>query len=127
MSKGPVPATIMIIDDDSALLGVLRIRLSESGYNVIAIEHPNDAMPRVLADRPDLIILDIEMPYFNGLDFQECLYATERGRQISIVYLSGAGTFPNHIDAMKMGAKAFISKPYEFPELLKTLDRILVA
>ncbi len=115
----------MVIDDDEALLEVLRLRLGEAGFEVIAINHPTEAMSRVLTERPDLIILDIEMPYFNGLDFQECLYSTERGQQIPIIYLSGADNFPNFEDSMKLGAEAFISKPYDLAELLETIDQVL--
>ena len=76
---------------------------------------------------PDLILLDIEMPNYNGLDFHECLRVTERGRNIPIIYLSGTGTPPNRRDAFRLGARAFVAKPYDVDELLATIRGVLEA
>jgi DNA-binding response OmpR family regulator len=108
---------LMIIDDDASIRQGLSLRLRSAGFEVFCSDHPETAIADVLRKRPDAILLDIEMPGFNGLDFHDCLKYTERGRDIPIIYLSGCGTPPNLEDAFRQGAHAFIAKPYE-PELL---------
>lgn len=101
----------MVLDDDAALRRSLLIRLRREGYDVLDAEHPESAIHTVLHERPDLILLDIEMQHYNGLGFQECLQFSERARGIPIIYISGAGSPPNRKDAFRMGARAFVTKP----------------
>ena len=118
-------ATIMIVDDDAGLLQSLTIRLRAAGFKVLAAAHPDAALSTILREQPDLLLLDINMPHFSGLDFHQCLRVTERGRDIPIIYLSGQRT-PAHIeDAYRQGARAFIVKPYDAHELLATIKGIL--
>lgn len=112
---------VMVIDDDPGLRLALRLRLAAAGFEVLAAEHPTCALEPVLRARPDLIVLDIDMPHFSGLDFHQCLRGTRRGRDIPVVYLSGAGTPANREDAFRQGARAFISKPFDADELVATL------
>ena len=117
--------TIMIIDDDAGLRQSLSIRPRAAGFEVLAEAHPDVALSTVLRLQPDLLLLDINMPRYSGLDFHRCLQATERGRDIPIIYLSGLRT-PAHIeDAYRQGARAFVAKPYDSQELLATITGVL--
>lgn len=118
---------IFILDDDAHLRHGLSLRLQSAGFEVLAATHPEAALSVVLHNRPDLILLDIDMPRFSGLDFHECLRATDRGRNIPIIYLSGAGSPPNRQDAFRQGARAFVAKPYNPDELLATIRGVLEA
>lgn len=117
----------MIIDDDAALRRGMSVRLRAAGYTVLSAAHPDAALGLVLRERPDAILLDIEMPGFNGLDFHQCLRVTERAREIPVIYVSGRRT-PSHVeDAFRQGARAFISKPYDPQELLAVVNGVLAA
>lgn len=118
-------ATLMIIDDDAGLRQSLSIRLRAAGFEVLAAAHPDAALSTILRVQPDLLLLDINMPHYSGLDFHQCLQVTERGRDIPIIYLSGHRT-PAHLqDAYRQGARAFIVKPYDAHELLATITGVL--
>ena len=118
-------ATVMIIDDDATLRRGLSIRLKAAQFDVVTAEHPDSALNLALRRRPDVILMDIEMPHFSGLDFHECLRVTERGRDIPVVYLSGVNSPSNLEDAFRQGARAFIAKPYDPHELLATIRGVL--
>lgn len=116
---------VMIIDDDSSIREGLSVRLRSQGFDVLCADHPESALDAVLRERPDAILLDIDMPGYNGLDFHECLQFTERGRGIPVIYVSGCGTPPNLEDAYRQGAQAFIAKPYVSEDLLATIRGVL--
>ena len=118
---------IMIIDDDAALREALTIRLKAAGFEVIASAHPDAALQPVLRLRPDLLLLDIDMPCYSGLDFHQCLRVTDRGRNIPVVYLSGHDTPSHRQEAFKQGARAFLTKPYDADTLLATINGVLQA
>ncbi|MGE0479835.1 MAG: response regulator transcription factor [Phycisphaerae bacterium] len=117
--------TILLIDDDASLRHGLSVRLRSEGYEVRSAGHPDAAINAALLDPPDLIILDVHMPRFNGPEFHDCLRVTERGRRIPIVYLSGSNTAESREAALRRGARAFLTKPYDPDELLATIVNVL--
>ena len=119
--------TVMIVDDDPGLREALGLRLRQAGFDVVSADHPDRALGLVLKQRPDLILLDIEMPRFSGLDFHECLRCSDRARDIPVVYLSGRTSAPARRDAYRQGGRAFIAKPYEPGELIATITGVLEA
>jgi two-component system phosphate regulon response regulator PhoB len=118
---------IMIIDDDAQLRVALAVRLRGAHFEVLDSESPEAATPLILQNPPDLILLDIDMPNYSGLDFHECLKFAERARHIPVVYLSGQNS-PVFIEAaFRRGARAFIAKPYNPHELVAVLRGVLGA
>jgi two-component system, OmpR family, response regulator len=118
---------IMIIDDDAQIRAALLVRLRKAGFEVIDSGSPAEATQAILHDPPDLILLDIDMPQYNGLDFHECLKYADRGRGIPVVYLSGQNTPVFLEEAFRRGARAFIAKPYNPHELVAILRGVLGA
>lgn len=119
--------TILLIDDDASLRHGLSVRLRSAGYEVRSAGHPDAAINSALLEPPDLIILDVHMPRFNGPEFHDCLRFTDRGRRIPVVYLSGSNTAESREAALRRGALAFLSKPYDPDELLATINKVLHA
>src|ERR1051325_3049067 len=85
-----VMATIVLVDDDDGLRQALAIRLRASGFQVFAADGPETAMRLVLRHKPDVLVLDIEMPGYTGLEFHECLQLSDRARSVSVLYLTGS-------------------------------------
>lgn len=113
--------TVIVVDDDEAIRKALSIRLGTAGFSVITCEHPHAAQPLVLHHRPDLLVLDIEMPRYSGLEFHECLAFSSRGRSIPVLYLTGKDGWDYRLRARKQGAAAFVTKPYDPEELVETV------
>lgn len=126
--RGDLPVhRIMIIDDDAHLRAALAVRLRRARFEVIDSGSPEAAARIILHTPPDLILLDIDMPNYNGLDFHECLKYAERARHIPVVYLSGQSTPVFMEEAFRRGARAFIAKPYDPHELVAILRGVLGA
>lgn len=118
---------IMIVDDDAQLRAALSVRLRRAGFEVSDSGSPETAAQEILHQPPDLILLDIDMPHYNGLDFHECLKFSDRGRRIPVVYLSGHNSPVFLEEAFRRGARAFIAKPYNPHELVAVLRGVLNA
>lgn len=117
--------TILIVDDDFELCRALSIRAMAAGFEVTAAQDPDDALEIVAQQALDLIVLDIEMPRYNGLELHERLLRTENGTHVPVIYLSGSGSNQNKSRARELGAIAFFEKPYEATEMIAKISEIL--
>lgn len=118
-------STIIVIDDDQALTRALSIRLRSAGFVVHVANDGASGSRLVVKERADLILLDVNMPGFSGLELHECLKCSDRTRDIPVVYLSGADSHFARVEALQQGARAFLSKPYDPVQLIQTIRGIL--
>lgn len=115
--------SILIVDDDPNLCIALKEELSEVGYETEFVKNGFDAIS-FIADKPvDLILLDLKMPDMDGFGV---LNEIERRRLASkVIVLTAYADVQSAIDSAKLGASDFISKPYDFDELLITIRKVL--
>jgi two-component system response regulator AtoC len=106
----------MVVDDDSAMCSFLRSFLSARGYQAIALGTAEEAVQRYHAERPAAVILDVVMPgAMNGLDALAAFKKIDR--EVPVIVLSGQGRTTTVVQAMKLGASDFVSKPFEEADL----------
>lgn len=101
---------------------LLRLHLSNAGYVVTLAEDAIAAGHRMLKLPPDLIILDVSLPYFNGLDFAATLLADASVAQVPIIFISSDESFAPR--AEQLGAD-FIAKPFRKDRLLASVAKNL--
>jgi two-component system response regulator AtoC len=107
---------VMVVDDDLAMCNFLRSFLAERGYQAITVGNADEAVKRYHSDRPAAVILDVVMP--GTMDGLEALVAFRKiDREVPIIVLSGQGRTNTVVQAMKLGASDFVSKPFEEVEL----------
>jgi len=116
---------ILIVDDDRTMVLALSVRLRKTGLEVLTCHNAYEAPQIVLRERPDVILLDIDMPHFTGLEVHECLRLAERSRRIPVIYVSGSVSPIDRQVALRQGAKAFLVKPFETQALLETIRSVL--
>lgn len=116
---------ILIVDDDRTMVLALSVRLRKTGLEVLTCHNAHEAPQIVLRERPDVILLDIDMPHFTGLEVHECLRLAERTRRIPVIYVSGSISPIDRQVALRQGAKAFLVKPFETETLLETIRSVL--
>ena len=116
---------ILIVDDDRTMVLALSVRLRKTGLEVLTCHNAHEAPQIVLRERPDVILLDIDMPHFTGLEVHECLRLAERTRRIPVIYVSGSVSPIDRQVALRQGAKAFLVKPFETETLLETIRSVL--
>ncbi len=107
-------ARILVVDDDPAILRVVRRALEASGYDVETLDRGVAVLTRVVTFAPDVILLDLILPDADGIDLVRELRA---GRASTIV-LSAVGDDRKKVDALNEGADDYLTKPFNVDELL---------
>src|SRR6266581_4535507 len=105
------PASVLVVDDEPALLKALEALLRRSGHNVVALDNPITAMQRLASQDFDVALLDIKMPQLSGL---ELLTAVKHRRpEIEVIMMTGNATVETALQAVKAGAYDYLTKPFD--------------
>jgi DNA-binding NtrC family response regulator len=115
---------ILIVDDDMAIRASLQMTLEYDGYDIVSAASGEEGLTRVEHDRPDLVLLDVDMPGLGGLDVLKRLHTTHERLPVVMISAHIAGAT---VDAMCTGAVAFLEKPFESTDLLRITIRNAVA
>jgi two-component system response regulator FixJ len=118
----PVKA-VFVVDDDVAVRQGLRFMLRAAGYSVEAFPSARSFLENYDPRRGGCMLLDVRMPQMTGLELQQQLNL--RGWRIPVIFITGHGTIPLAIAAMKAGAFDFIEKPLREDALLESIERAL--
>ena len=110
---------ILVVDDDQSMRELLKLHLRNNGYDVRLAEDAVVAGHLVLRDPPDLVLLDVQMPYMSGYEFAAALKADEQTRDIPVVFLTTDDAVVEH--ARKLGAQAYLNKPVTVDRLLEVV------
>lgn len=117
---------ILLAEDDDMLASLLGHWLEKSGYDVSHVTNGLQVKDYLNEDLPDLIISDIMMPYFSGIELVEHVRKTLNSK-LPIILISSASNDQNILNAFELGANDFLSKPISPPELLVRVSRALKA
>ncbi len=117
---------VLVIDDDRDVGVAVRALLASDGYEVATSEAPRAGLAQVLADVPDLVILDVNMPGMTGWELCAILRRQTTTRDLPVLFLTGRGEIKDRILAMQFGGSAFLSKPFA-PDDLREKVRALLA
>jgi DNA-binding response OmpR family regulator len=119
MSKG----RILVVEDEADMRTVLRDNLSFEGYEVIEAPDGRAGLEKALAEKPDLVIMDIMMPRMDGITATRKL--REQGLWMPVVFLSARGDEVDRILGLEIGGDDYITKPFSMRELLARVKVIL--
>jgi DNA-binding response OmpR family regulator len=117
------PFTILVIEDDRALREGLALNFKLHGYNVLAAADGEEGMRLAFDARPDLIVLDIMLPGFSGLEILTEL--REKHQDVPVLVLSARGTTGQKVEGLETGADDYLAKPFELSELLARVEALL--
>lgn len=107
-------STILIVEDDAAIRELVELYLYKKGYRVIIAENGEQALERLNAMNPDLVLLDIEMPGIDG--FELCRRIRLTGT-IPIIFVSSRRDIEDKVKGYELGGDDYITKPFHFVEL----------
>jgi len=110
---------VLIIDDDAALVRMLRLTLRDGGFDVSSASNGREGLERVADHEPDVIVLDLQMPVMDGATFYRELRS--RGFEIPVLVLSARGARPAQ---RELKAEAYLDKPFRPDDLVREVARL---
>ena len=117
--------TILLVDDEEDLLKVLSKILSNAGYHVHVAIDGVDALAKVKQFIPDLMVLDVMMPGMDGKQLKAHLNEDETLADIPVIFLSARDTTEDKVEALRLMADDYMTKPFDAKELLARIERAL--
>src|SRR5215468_2317845 len=114
---------VFVIDDDESVRRGLKRFLRSAKYENEVFKSASDFLARPPHPGPACVVVDVQMPGVNGIDFQKALIQRRRDEQL--IFITGYGNIPVCVQAMKAGAVDFLPKPFESRELLKCVEHAL--
>ncbi len=115
---------IMLVDDAAFMRMMIKDTLQKNGYTeIVEAGNGEQAVNNYVTEKPDLILMDITMPVMDGLEALRRL--KEMDGSVKVVMCSAMGQETMVVDALKLGAKDFIVKPFKPDRIMKTVNSIL--
>ena len=110
--------TILVVDDNKNNLDLMLVTLSEENYRLLAATSGERALKIVTKVKPDLILMDIQMPGMNGYETTQKLKENEELKHVPVLFLSALNDLENIVKCFAAGGVDYISKPFKKEELL---------
>jgi DNA-binding NarL/FixJ family response regulator len=111
-------ATILIVDDTSAILALLYEQLEQNNFSVMVAESGVSALQRIRRLKPDLILLDVLMPNLDGFETCRRLKADPATQEIPVIFMTGLHDINEMVHGFAVGGVDYITKPLQMPEVL---------
>ena len=116
-----MPANILILDDEQNYLLILEAMLSDEGYTITALSDPETGLAYLDESEVDLVITDMKMPKLTGQDVLE--HVKKNFSHIPVIIMTAFGSIESAVEAMKIGAFDYITKPFANEELLLSVTK----
>lgn len=114
---------ILVVEDNLPLRNGLILNLELQGYEAISARDGDEGMKMAFDERPDLIVMDITMPGFSGLEIIQEL--RKRKELVPVLVLSARGRTMDKVTGLRTGADDYMTKPFELPELIARIEVML--
>jgi CheY-like chemotaxis protein len=121
------PKKILLVDDCKVSLLTQELMLAGPRLEILKAGHGVEALCRAVADRPDLILLDVKMPDVDGLEVLRALRSEEQTRGIPVLVVTACGDLRTRDEATRGGCDDYITKPVDPRELKAKVKRHLAA
>jgi len=119
----PEISTVFVVDDDPSMRASIQGLLKSASLRSESFGTAEEFLRNKRPEGPSCLVLDVNLPGVNGLDFQRQL--ADAGIQIPIIFVTGHGDIPMTVRAMKSGAVEFLTKPFEDQDLLNAIQQAL--
>lgn len=113
---------ILVVDDDKNICEVIKMYLENSGYNVKVANDGREAQETFVSYKPDLVLLDVMLPYIDGIDVLKWI---RRDNETPVIMITAKGETFDKVLGLELGADDYIVKPFEPKELMARVKAVL--
>jgi DNA-binding response OmpR family regulator len=117
--------TILVIEDDASVRTLLEKSLGAKGYHVVSADDGLTGLTQLEDTKPDLMIVDIMMPRLDGMTFVKAVKGNSKTRPIPIIFLTAKNDPRTMIEGINLGARFYVTKPFQMDELLTKVQKAL--
>jgi FixJ family two-component response regulator len=121
---GPAGSVVLVVDDDPSVREALHSLIRSAGLACQAFASAADLLAYARPDAPACLVVDVQLPGGSGLDLPAAM--SRAGADMPVVFITGHGTIPMGVRAMKDGAVEFLTKPFRDDDLLDAISQALV-
>ena len=117
--------TVWVVDDDTMNLRMAEFILKQEKYEVVKLESGFECLRLLKKKKPDLILLDVQMPLMSGIKTLESIRECENTKDIPVVFLTASADTETVVEAGRLGVVDYVVKPFMPQELLKRVEKAL--
>ena len=118
-------ASILVVEDDPAIVDILHICLTQAGYKVTTAQNTSDALAELSTNKPDLLLLDWMLPDEDGVQFFRQIRANTKYRDVAVIMITARVAGDEQVFALDQGVDDYISKPFSQKVLLARIRLVL--
>lgn len=115
---------ILAVDDEKNIIRLIEVNLTRQGYEVVTASDGRQALEKVAREQPDMIVLDVMMPYLDGFEVLTELKKHPDTRDIPVIMLTAKAQDADVFNGYKRGADCYLTKPFNPSELNQFIKRI---
>jgi DNA-binding response OmpR family regulator len=119
--------SLLVVDDDPDVATIIEGILRAGEYEVRAVSRGHELFPKLQAEKPDLIILDVKMPEMDGFEVLKRLKSSPETASIPVIMLTGKGQYQDVLTGYALGADYYMHKPFTSSQLINGIDLFLSA
>lgn len=119
-----MPRKILTVDDEKHIVRLIQVNLERHGYEVVTAFDGREALQKVDEERPDLVILDVMMPYMDGFEVLQNLKRNPGTRDIPVIMLTAKAQDADVFKGWQSGVDCYLTKPFNPMELISFVQRI---
>lgn len=119
-----MPKKILAVDDEKHIVRLVQVNLERAGYQVVTANDGKEALQKVADENPDLVVLDVMMPYMDGFEVLQNLRRNPSTRDIPVIMLTAKAQDADVFKGWQSGVDCYLTKPFNPMELLSFVKRI---
>jgi two-component system alkaline phosphatase synthesis response regulator PhoP len=119
-----MPKKILAVDDERAIVRLVQINLERQGYQVVTAYDGKEALEKIATEKPDLVVLDVMMPYMDGFEVLQQLRKNPETRDLPVIMLTAKAQDTDVFRGYTSGVDLYLTKPFNPMELVSFVKRI---
>jgi two-component system alkaline phosphatase synthesis response regulator PhoP len=119
-----MPKKILAVDDERHIVRLVQVNLERAGYQVVTAFDGKEALQKVESENPDLVVLDVMMPYMDGFEVLQTLRKNQSTRDLPVIMLTAKAQDADVFRGWQSGVDCYLTKPFNPMELIAFVKRI---
>lgn len=115
---------ILAVDDEVHILRLVQVNLERQGFTVVTASDGKEALEKVASEKPDLVVLDVMMPYMDGFEVLQNLRRSPLTRELPVIMLTAKAQDADVFKGWQSGVDLYLTKPFNPMELISFVKRI---